>query len=899
MVRQFAKAAERAYSSPVVIVSYFKLSSPLVTASALFIIVLQAGAIIDPALQMQLGNPSSATADANNHSHYLIQRAVEALDYNDSLGVPNWASWDLTASDIGSSGRSPVFFVDTNLPAGFYKVGTGEYSGSGYDRGHLCPSADRTDSVANNDAVFYMSNIMPQAPENNQGVWATFEGYCRTLAQSGNELLIICGPGGFGANHLTTSTHVFIPTNTWKIVVVVPAGNGTALSRITATNRVISLEIPNTSTVSNSWQGYITSARQIELDTGFTFFTALPGTIASALRSKIDGLTNPPPPAITSFSPASGDVNSNVVITGTNFDSATAVRFNGTSATYIVDSTTQITTTVPTNATSGQFTVTTPGGTATSAGSFTDTIAGATPPVITAQPQSLTVTPGQNAMFTVTASGTAPLSYQWRFNGTNLSGATLTSYTRTNVQPVDAGNYSVLITNSLGSVTSSIATLTVNISNTPPAITTQPQSLTVLAGQTATFGVTATGSTPLNYQWRFNGTNLNGANSTNLTRLNAQPSDAGIYSVVVTNGAGSVTSSNAALTIVTNAPGGILARWNFNNTSVSVTSPPPSTGTGTLTLVDGTTSAFVSGTGSSDTSVSNSAWNTASYPPQGTGNKSAGAQFKINTMGFQNLALSWDQRVSATASKYFRLQLTTNGTDFMDFNVVAMTNNTVFEAKTNNLATWPGVNNNPNFGFRIVSEFESSAAGTANANYVTVGTSYSTAGTVRFDIMTLYATPIPSVTPPGITNQPQSVTVIVGDSVTFTVGATGTAPLSYQWQLASTNLPAAINAMLTLTSVSGNQAGNYRVVVTDSAGSLISSNAVLSAYATAAAALNAFTYAGSQFQFNVTGVSGFNYAVQASTNLVNWTSLQTNASPFTFTDAATFPERFYRAVWLP
>ena len=216
--------------------------------------LVPASATIDTLLQMQLGNPSNATANTNNHSHYLVQRPVHAFDFNDSNGVPNWVSWDLTASDIGSSGRSPVFFVDTNLPTSFYKVGTGEYSGSGYDRGHLCPSADRTDSTTNNDMVFYMSNIIPQTPENNQGVWATFEGYCRTLAQSGYEVLIICGPSGFDGSDISSSAHVAIPSNTWKIVTVVPAGGGTALSRITTTNRVISLLIPNTSTVSSPFQ---------------------------------------------------------------------------------------------------------------------------------------------------------------------------------------------------------------------------------------------------------------------------------------------------------------------------------------------------------------------------------------------------------------------------------------------------------------------------------------------------------------------------------------------------------------------------------------------------------------------------------------------------------------------
>src|SRR5690242_4135728 len=129
-------------------------------------VIYQARAFIDSTLQMQLGNPSGAAADTNNHDHYLIQRPVEAIDYSDNLGEPNWASWDLTADDLGTNSRSTSFFTDTNLPANFYWVKTGDYTHSGYDRGHMCPSADRTDTEADNDMVFFMSNIVPQNSTN-------------------------------------------------------------------------------------------------------------------------------------------------------------------------------------------------------------------------------------------------------------------------------------------------------------------------------------------------------------------------------------------------------------------------------------------------------------------------------------------------------------------------------------------------------------------------------------------------------------------------------------------------------------------------------------------------------------------------------------------------------------
>src|SRR5262249_37313259 len=150
---------------------------------------------------------------------------------------------------------------------------------------------------------------------------------------------IMCGPSGFGTNKIP-SGKVFIPNYTWKIAVVVPLGGGTALSRITAATRVISLKIPNSNSVSSTWQDYITSASVIEADTGFTFFTAVSAPIAAALRSKVDGQTGPPP-VLLGFSPASGLANSSVVISGTNFGSASAVTFNGVNAAYTVDTTNQ------------------------------------------------------------------------------------------------------------------------------------------------------------------------------------------------------------------------------------------------------------------------------------------------------------------------------------------------------------------------------------------------------------------------------------------------------------------------------------------------------------------------------------------------------------------------------
>lgn len=264
-------------------------SGAFVSAFLLLCAALNVSAIINSSLQMQLGNPSGATTDPNNHSHYLIQRTVEAIDYNDTTGEPNWASWDLTSADVGSVGRSS-FITDTTLPSGFYRVTSSDYTNSGYDRGHNCPSADRTDTTAHNDLVFYMSNIMPQAPDNNQGPWEALEAYCRTLASAGNELLITCGPSGFNGSRIQPSGKVSIPAYTWKIIVVVPPGSGTAINRITSSTRVITVKVPNVQGIrSVNWTNYNTTPNQIQSDTGYTFFTALNSTLAATLRAKNDG----------------------------------------------------------------------------------------------------------------------------------------------------------------------------------------------------------------------------------------------------------------------------------------------------------------------------------------------------------------------------------------------------------------------------------------------------------------------------------------------------------------------------------------------------------------------------------------------------------------------------------
>ena len=174
-------------------------------------------------------------------------------------------------------------------------------------------------------------------------------------------------------------------------------------------------------------------------------------------------------------------------------------------------------------------------------------------PSITTQPANQTVTAGQTAMFSVGATGALPLLYQWRKNGANISGMNSASYATPATMAADNNaKFDVIVSNSAGSVTSAPATLTVNATATAPAISTQPLSQTVTAGNPATFSVTATGTAPLSYQWRKSTANISGVNSPSYTTPATTAADNNAkFDVMVSNSAGSVTSAQATLTVNT------------------------------------------------------------------------------------------------------------------------------------------------------------------------------------------------------------------------------------------------------------------------------------------------------------------------------------------------------------
>jgi endonuclease G len=244
------------------------------------------------------GNPSDATTDVANENNYLMDKTYYALSYNRSRAIPNWVAWYVGPSTLGGTKRQDDFRSDTSLPAGWYRVGSGSFGGSGFDRGHNCPSGDRTASVEANSSTFFMTNMIPQAPNNNQQTWANLESYARTLVNAGNEVYIIMGNygvGGTGSNGAANTVdagRVTVPNRVWKVIVVIAQGNND-LSRVTTTTRVIAIDTPNTNTISSSWGTYRTSVDAIETATGYNLLSALPDDIETVLESKVDtGPTN-------------------------------------------------------------------------------------------------------------------------------------------------------------------------------------------------------------------------------------------------------------------------------------------------------------------------------------------------------------------------------------------------------------------------------------------------------------------------------------------------------------------------------------------------------------------------------------------------------------------------------
>jgi len=420
------------------------------------------------------------------------------------------------------------------------------------------------------------------------------------------------------------------------------------------------------------------------------------------------------------------------------------------------------------------------------------------PATITTQPASVTINTEGKVVFQVIATGSGVISYQWYRDGVPITGAVYSTYTLDPAQYIHAGSYWVVVSNPYGTVTSATAVLTVNVK---PTITAQPQGQVVAVGSSVTFAVGTAGTTPMNYQWKKGSSAIAGATASTYTIPYAQTTDAGSYSVVVSNAAGSVTSSAATLSVkippaITTQPVSTTVTAGKNATFKVVAS-----GSATLTYQWFFNGAAISGAAS------------ATYTVTAPQSASAGTYSVIvsNTVGSVasfGAILTVNNPVVITAQPVS--QWLTVGSP-VTFNVdVTGTAPFTYQWRRNSVAIAGATS----------SSYTIPSAQTADAgNYTVVVTN--AAGSVTSSTAILKVN-----IPPAITTQPVSKAATSGTTVTLKVVATGTATLTYQWMLNGVPIAGATAASYAVVANAAT-VGNYTVVVSNVAGSVTSYAAAL------------------------------------------------------------------------
>src|ERR1035441_7480996 len=512
-------------------------------------------------------------------------------------------------------------------------------------------------------------------------------------------------------------------------------------------------------------------------------------------------------------------------------------------------------------------------------------------PTIVTQPANQSVPTGQAATFTVVATGTGPLNYQWEKNGVAISGATTATYATPPATTADDGSqFDVVVSNSVRAITSNRVLLTV-ISVSAPVITTQPASQTVNAGQTATFAVVASGTAPLSYQWLKNGTVVPGATSASYTTPPTTTGDDGSqFDVVVSNSVLAISSNTVLLTVIS-APAIVTQPTSQTvNAGQTATFVVVASGTAPLsyqwqkngTVVPGATSASyttpptTTGDDGSqfDVVVSNSVLAISSntvlltvisapaivtQPTSQTVNAGQTATFVVVASGTAPLSYQWQKNgtvVPGATSASYTTPPTTTGDDGSQFDVVvsnsvlAISSNTVLLTVISAPAivtqpTSQTVNAGQTATFVVVASGTAPLSyqwqkngtvvpGATSASYTTPPTTTGDDGS-QFDVVVSNSVLAISsntvlltvISAPAIVTQPTSQTVNAGQTATFVVVASGTAPLSYQWQKNGTVVPGATSASYTTPPTTTGDDGSQFDVVVSNSVLAISSNTVL------------------------------------------------------------------------
>jgi endonuclease G len=243
----------------------------------------------DISVHTTMGMPDEASTSLSNSEHYLSVKAQYVVSYNGQRKTPNWVSWQLNSTSFGSARRQDDYRADDTLPRAIPQARLADYKASGYDRGHLCASAERRASETDNSSTFYLTNMVPQAANNNRGPWVRLEEYEIELAKSGNELFITAG-GIYDSRPRSIGKGVAVPVATFKVVVVLDSRSQGA-EDVNESTRVVAVIVPNDDDrveATEDWRPFRTTVRDIERQTGLDLLSDVQTEVQDVVETRVD-----------------------------------------------------------------------------------------------------------------------------------------------------------------------------------------------------------------------------------------------------------------------------------------------------------------------------------------------------------------------------------------------------------------------------------------------------------------------------------------------------------------------------------------------------------------------------------------------------------------------------------
>jgi endonuclease G len=252
------------------------------TAVTLLVVIFPARGLADP--NVALGEPTGFDLSDT----FVVRRPQYTVAVSKKRGGPVWAAWRVVLGDLGQAPRhTGGFLIDSNLPNGWYRARDNDYVRSGYDRGHIVDSADRTASSYDNLATFFLSNVSPQVPELNRGPWAALESACRKQVRRGNDVYVVAGPqwstDRAHVAHLGSSP-VEVGTAFWKVAVILPHGG--ELSDVVPSTEFIAAVMPNDPSAKGKWTTYRVSLAAAQRSCSCNLLTSVTPVTRMALLQR-------------------------------------------------------------------------------------------------------------------------------------------------------------------------------------------------------------------------------------------------------------------------------------------------------------------------------------------------------------------------------------------------------------------------------------------------------------------------------------------------------------------------------------------------------------------------------------------------------------------------------------